>query len=269
MNDSTAIVESREDAAVAVNADAPVNYDHLSQGYNAYRRPDARIAAMIREALGEVRTVLNIGAGTGAYEPLDIDVVAVDASHGMLSRRINRDHVVQARAEWLPFADNTFDAALGVLTLHHWSDWQAGLREAQRVARRKVVLLTWSAASPRFWLTDYIPEVGTIDQHLFPEPGEIQSVLGAIDVREVRIPHDCTDGFQCAYWARPERYLEPGVRAAISTFARIPEPTAGLQRLADDITSGAWRQRYGHLLTETTQDFGYRLVTAEISHAPT
>ena len=241
-----------------------VNYDLVSRSYADYREPDPRIAKILNEAIGDAGSVLNIGAGTGSYEPTSKCLVAVDASRGMISRRQSTSPAVQAQAESLPFADKSFDVALAILTIHHWQDFAQGLREARRVARSRVVLLTWVGFPDGFWLTDYVPEVGEVDRHLFPSLRQLAKILGPLEARPVEIPRDCTDGFQCAYWARPEQYLDAGVRSAISTFDRIPEPAAGLTRLADDIRSGRWHDQNSELLELQNKDYGYRVVVADL-----
>lgn len=240
-----------------------VNYDSVSSGYSARRIPDPRIARAIQRALGGAESVLNIGAGTGSYEPATAKVVAVDASMGMLLQRQSRGLSVQAVAEKLPFQAGSFDAALAILTMHHWQDQEAGLREAVRVARSRIVLLTWIGFPEDFWLSRYIPEIETIDRHLFPSLEKISEVLGPVKSAVVPIPRDCTDGFLCAYWARPEQYLDAAVRAAISTFARIPDPAPGLARLADDLRTGRWHRQYGQCLESHSKDYGYRLAVVE------
>lgn len=240
-----------------------VNYDEISKVYGGLRVPDPRIASIILEAVRTPGNLVNIGAGLGSYEPKNCDVVAVDRSFGMLAGRRKKGRVVQAIAENLPFASNSFDVALGILTIHHWGDWKVGLREALRVAKSRVVLLTWFCFPDGFWLMDYIPEIATMDSHLFPSAQDLSAVLGSIQISEVPIPRDCTDGMLCAYWARPERYLEPEVRKAISGFARIAEPTAGLAKLESDLKSGVWQEKYGRNLLDDSKDYGYRLVIAE------
>lgn len=242
---------------------APVNYDVLSSGYSARRKPDPRIGDSIDRALGDARSIINIGAGTGSYEPKNKSVVAVDASFGMLAQRSGDVPAIQAVAEQLPFATGAFDAAMAILTLHHWTDQDCGLREALRVTRSRVVLLTWVGFPEGFWLTDYVPGVAEVDWYLFPTIEELSEILGPIEVEPIPIPDDCTDGFLCAYWARPEAYLDASVRSAISTFARMPEPTSGLSRLAEDLRTGRWHDRYGECLSQGSKDYGYRLVIAE------
>ncbi|MDF1798185.1 MAG: SAM-dependent methyltransferase, partial [Planctomycetota bacterium] len=156
----------------------------------------------------------------------------------------------------------SFDAALAILTVHHWPDRGRGLDELRRVARGPVVLWTWDPAAPGFWLTDYFPDLLDIDRRIFPSLAELERHLGPLEVRSVPIPADCTDGFLGAYWRRPEAYLEAAVRAAISTFHKLADPAPGLARLASDLATGAWRERYGEVLELEQLDLGYRLVVA-------
>lgn len=240
-------------------------YDEIGRGYANMRRPDARLATAIDAALGDAASVVNVGAGTGSYEPADRRVVAVEPSRTMLAQRPpGGAPAVQAVAEHLPFDDGAFDAALAILTTHHWSDPEQGLRELCRVARRRVVLLTWDPAfADRFWLVrDYLPEILTSDVPSFRPVPQLVAALGGAVVETAPIPHDCTDGFLGAYWRRPAAYLEPQVRAGISTFARLGEATlqAGLRRLADDLRTGAWDRANGPLRRLETLDLGYRLV---------
>lgn len=250
-------------------ASSPV-YDRIGIGYAAMRRPDPRIARDIAGALGDARSVVNVGAGSGSYEPPDRKVVAVEPSLAMIRQRPREaPPVVQAVAEHLPFADGAFDAALAVLTVHHWTDRAGGLAELVRVARRRVVLFTWDPMPyGRFWLTDgYLPAIMDLDVPRFPTMAELATHLGAIDVRPAPVPHDCVDGFLGAYWRRPEAMLDPDVRRGISCFGQLPEDVVeeGVARLAADLASGAWDARFGHLRHETSADLGYRIVVAETS----
>src|SRR3954452_13654526 len=211
-------------------------YDAIGRTYGATRRPDPRIAARIHAALGDAATVLNVGAGTGAYEPRDRRVVAVEPSKTMRAQRPpGAVRAIAATAEDVPFADGAFDAAMAVLTVHHWSDPEQGLRELRRVARRAVVLGFDPDFGERSWLTrDYLPGV------LKPErPGIDAAVaaLGGARVEPVAVPHDCTDGFMHAYWRRPEAYLDPVVRANISVFALLDEERlqSFVRRLEEDL----------------------------------
>lgn len=242
-------------------------YDAIGRGYAATRRDDPRIAARVHAALGGARRIVNVGAGTGSYEPAGGGVVAVEPSREMIrQRRAGAAPVVQAIAERLPFRDRAFDAALATLTVHHWHDREAGLRECRRVAAR-VVVLTWDPArTAAFWLTaEYFPEIDALDAGRFPALAELAAALGPIRVEPVPVPRDCADGFLGAFWARPEAYLDPAVRRAMSGFARLPGPVvdAGLARLAADLGSGAWDRRHRALRGQAEADLGYRLVVAE------
>jgi SAM-dependent methyltransferase len=245
-------------------------YDAIGPGYHAYRRPDSRVAAAITRALGTADSVVNIGAGAGSYEPTDRPVVAVEPSAAMIAqRRPGSAPVVQGSATHLPFRDAAFAAALAVLTVHHWPDRAGGLAELARVARDRVVLLTWDPATPSFWLVDdYFPEIWAIDRPTFPTLAELERLLGPIEIGPIPVPHDCTDGFLGAYWRRPEAYLDPGVRGAISTFAKLGDVEPGLTRLRDDLTDGTWHRRHADLLGHTDLDLGYRLVVAQPYRRP-
>ncbi len=250
----------------------PTIYDAIGRGYVALRRPDPRIAAAVRDALGDARSVINVGAGAGSYEPADLRVVAVEPSREMIGQRPpGAAPAVQSAAEALPFADGAFDAALAVLTVHHWRDRAAGLAELRRVARQRVIILTWDPArGADFWLTrDYLPIIVEVDRLIFPTLEELDGALGGTRVIPLPIPHDCVDGFLGAYWRRPEVYLDPAARTAISTFAKLgPAVVApGLARLADDLASGRWESTFGHLRQQAAADLGYRLVVAERSRA--
>jgi SAM-dependent methyltransferase len=240
-------------------------YDRIGGGYGAYRRADPRITDAIAQALGPSGRVVNVGAGAGSYEPVDRAVVAVEPSISMIrQRRRGSAPVVQASALALPFSDRTFDAALGVLTVHHWPDRAQGLRELRRVARHRVVILTWDpAAMSGFWLVDdYFPDIVEIDRRIFPSLEEFRATLGSIEIRPLPVPHDCVDGFLGAYWRRPSAYLDAGVRSAISTFSKLEDVDGGLDRLRRDLDDGTWMRRYGALLERGELDLGYRLVIA-------
>jgi SAM-dependent methyltransferase len=239
-------------------------YDKIGVDYGNYRRPDPRIATAIIRALGEVETVVNVGAGTGSYEPADRSVVAVEPSLAMIrQRRAGSAPIVQASATHLPFRDAAFAAALAVLTVHHWPDRARGLTELVRVAQHRVVIVTWDPAATGFWLVeDYFPTIVEIDRQSFPSMEEFRRALGDVEVRPVLVPHDCADGFLGAYWRRPYAYLDPGVRSAISTFSKVGDVESGLARLRCDLEDGTWERRYGHLLSQSELDLGYRLVIA-------
>jgi SAM-dependent methyltransferase len=238
-------------------------YDSIGRKYTNVRREDPRIAARIRAALGDARTVVNVGAGAGAYEPADLEVTAVEPSETMIAQRPEGSApVVRAFAEELPFEDRSFDAAMVVLSDHHWSDHERGLAELRRVARR-VVLLTWDpAATFDSWLVgEYLP----CFEELIPKGFQIQQTvdgLGGARVEQVPIPHDCLDGFLHAYWRRPHAYLDPQVRAGISACALMDRNCLeeGVARLAADLESGAWERRHADLLGLEELDLGYRLL---------
>jgi SAM-dependent methyltransferase len=239
----------------------PRFYESAGRGYAEQRRPDPRIAAMIAAALGDARSVLNVGAGAGSYEPDDRYVVAVEPSGVMLGQRTSGAPTVRAVSEALPFHDDSFDATLAVLTLHHWSDWRRGIGELQRVAPRTCIVTFDTESVPAFWLFEYFPQILARDRRRMPPLQELNSVLGA-DAVAAPIPHDCVDGFMAAYWRRPEAYLDERTRAVMSGFALLSpaELSEGLGRLESDLASGAWRARHESLLTAEALDVGYRLV---------
>jgi hypothetical protein len=240
-------------------------YDVIGATYNATRRTEPRIAAQVWAALGGARTLLNVGAGTGSYEPTDRDVIAVEPSMVMQAQRpANAARCVAAAAESLPFEDQRFDAAMAFATVHHWKDPIAGIREMQRVARRVVVFTcdtSDGAWHSRFWLTrDYLPEVPASPVGLATE---LANAMGA-RIEPVLIPWDCVDGFFEAYWRRPEAYLDEAVRRGISVWARIGPDVEqrAVRSLRDDIASGWWAERNRDLLDLEVADLGLRLLIA-------
>ncbi len=239
-------------------------YDQIGVGYSHHRKPDFRITRAIHNALGDARSVLNVGAGTGSYEPDERMVTALEPSAQMISQRPpGSAKAYQGSAEAMPFADDQFDAAMAVLTVHHWSNLEAGLREMRRAAKGPIVILTFDPESRYFWLADYIPEIIALDQPIMPKLEVFERILGPCKVEVVPVPRDCTDGFLGAYWQRPHAYLDPQVRAAISTFAKLDNITNALTKLEQDLASGAWEERYGHLMELENLDVGYRLVVAQ------
>jgi SAM-dependent methyltransferase len=239
----------------------PAQYDTIGVDYADLRKPDPRIAARICAALGHAQRVLNVGAGAGNYEPLDREVVALEPSEEMIRQRpAGAAPVIQGVAEALPFADKSFDAAMASLTVHHWIDKAKGLAEMRRVSRGTVVLFTFDPAFRAGWLTDYFPEIVTMDDAQMPKIADYEQWLGPVSVSPVPIPHDCTDGFLYSYWRRPHAYLDPHIRRGISTFWKMQDAEAGLARLAADLKSGVWEARYAHLLEMEELDAGYRIV---------
>ena len=241
-------------------------YDEIGIGYQRRRRPDPRLAAAITRALDHAESVVNVGAGAGSYEPTDRPVVAVEPAMTMIrQRRAGAAPVVQASANDLPFRDDGFGGSLAILTVHHWPDRARGLEELARVARRRVVIVTWDPSATGFWLVeDYFPEIVDIDRKIFPTIEDYGRALGRVGVQSFPIPHDCVDGFLGAYWRRPHAYLDAGVRAAISAFTKMSPPKleSGLERLRRDLADGTWERRYVRWLDRAEVDLGYRIVIA-------
>ena len=236
-------------------------YDTIGLNYADLRRPDARIARKIEDALGAAQTVLNVGAGAGSYEPTDRQVTAIEPSAEMIQQRsATNANVFQGGAEDLPFEDKSFDASMALLTIHHWSDQEQGAMEMRRVTRDKIVFLTYDPTFRGFWLADYFPALVTLDEGQMPKMADYERWLGSTKVSVVPIPHDCTDGFLAGYWRRPAAYLEERVRAAMSSFWALGDVSDGLRKLEADLKSGVWEQRYSDLLNIAELDCGYRLV---------
>lgn len=240
-------------------------YDTIGLDYANLRRPDPRIAAQIAAALGEARSVLNVGAGAGSYEPADRDVTALEPSAEMIAQRPpGAAPAVQGSAESLPFADRSFDAVMAVLTIHHWSDKAQGLAELRRVARDRVVVLTYDPDFRGQWQTHYWPGLIGFDQGVMPPLDFFAAHLGPVAIAPVMVPHDCTDGFLYAYWRRPQAYLDPQIRKGSSGFWLIDGAEDGARRLEADLASGAWTERNATLLGADSADMGYRLVVADL-----
>lgn len=246
------------------------HYDTIGRDYARRRRPDHRIAAAIEAALGDAASVVNVGAGTGSYEPAARKVIAVEPSEVMIRQRsAGAAPCLQGSAEALPLETNSVDAAMAVLTMHHWSDQARGLREMARAARHRVVLLTWVPDAAPFWLTeDYFPEIMAHDRTIFPDAAAlvamVERAIGPAQMVPVLIPHDCIDGVVGAYWRRPQAYLDADIRGGMSSFARI-DAEPGLARLRADLASRRWAERNRHLLALDALDLGYRLIRCEIA----
>lgn len=244
-------------------------YDRIGVTYRATRHTEPRIAAAILDALGDARAVVNVGAGTGSYEPTDRDVLAVEPSAAMIAQRPRGSApAIQASAETLPLDDDSFDAALAVNTVHHWTDVRAGLRELRRVARKRVVIfLRDPQRGVPFWLVDsYLPLLDP-SQRLAAIVAAIEEELGPLTPCPVPLPRDCADGVFGAFWGRPEMYLDSDVRRNISNFALVAEEeiAGGLARLRADLEAGAWDRRYGHLRSQPELDLGHRILVAELA----
>jgi SAM-dependent methyltransferase len=238
-------------------------YDRIGGAYAETRRPDPRIARAIQAALGDATSVVNIGAGSGSYEPTDLEVIPVEPSELMIQQRPpSLPPAVRGLAEALPLPDKSVDAALAFLTAHHWADRPAAFAEIRRVARRRAVLFTHDPAAPFGWLDDYFPGLAG---SRYPRLAEFKA-LGRLTIEPVPVPADCTDGFTAAYWRRPSAYLDETVRANMSTFALLDDQLVadGVARLARDLADGSWQSRYASLLPLPELDCGYRLVVAEL-----
>lgn len=245
------------------------DYEAHGRGYAVRRQPDPRIAAQVHAALGDARTVLNVGAGAGSYEPEDRHVVAVEPSAQMRAQRPRHlAPAIDAAAEALPFDDDAFDAAMAMVTIHQWSDVDAGLRELRRVTRGPVAILTFDGPALRdFWMNEYVPEVVDTECSRFPTISRVVDVLGGpgrVEVQDVPVPIDCTDGFGEAYYARPEAFLEADVRAAQSGWVKTDQAAVarGVERLAADLASGAWDAKHGALRDQPQRVGAIRLLVA-------
>jgi ubiquinone/menaquinone biosynthesis C-methylase UbiE len=249
-------------------------YDEIGRTYSATRQTDPRLAAAIWEALGDAESVLNVGAGTGSYEPPDREVVALEPSQVMIAQRPSgAARVVRGSAEAIPLPDDSVDAAMAIISDHHWSDRAAGLREMVRVARRRVLVFNVDPAMwDRFWLAaEYLPNSLRLVLPEFRQPGAWEQLFREqwgerIELTPVPVPHDCRDGFFGAYWRRPHTYLDSRVRDGISVFSRLDpdEVQHGVAALAADLESGAWGERHRALLQLEELDLGFRVVVADL-----
>ncbi len=242
-------------------------YDTVGRTYSATRQADPRVAAQIDRALADSASVVNIGAGAGSYEPAQT-IAAIEPSQTMIGQRLTgAAPAIRAAAEQVPLRDNCTDAALAVLTVHHWTDLAAGISEMRRIARHRLVLLTWNAdvIGEKFWLlSEYLQEARSADAALAVPVSRLTSLLADPVITPVPVPHDCTDGFAGAFWRRPGAYLDPAVQAGMSLFTKTGPSMveAGLARLAADLQSGRWQREHAGLLKLTQLDLGYRLITA-------
>jgi SAM-dependent methyltransferase len=248
-------------------------YDRIGRGYGAARREDPRIAAAIERGLGAARSVVNVGAGTGSYEPGDREVTAVEPSAVMIAQLpAGSAPVLQASAEALPFGDDSVDAAMAIFSDHHWEDRVAGMRELRRIARERVVLINADPALiGDFWLArDYLPGFARIAPETYRERGfwaaELGDLLGAVEIEPIMISADCRDGFCGSWWRRPEAYFDESVRVGISVFQLLPEAEVreGLERLRADLDDGTWARRNAELLDREETDLGIRLAVARL-----
>ena len=241
------------------------NYDRHGKGYARFRRADPRIAAFVHEALGAAKTVLNVGAGAGSYEPEDRYVLALEPSAVMRAQRSGlRAPAVIGSAGSIPLDDNAVDASMAILSVHHWPDMAAGLNEMRRVSRDRVIIVTFDPDLLNdFWNTEYFPEVVEAEKRRYPTIHFLTDALGGrCDVQSIPVPLDCADGFQEAFYGRPEAFLDPEVRKAQSAWGFIPqgmEPVI-VKRLADDLASGDWDRKFGHLREQPSFTCAFKLV---------
>ena len=241
------------------------DYTSVASSYATVRRADPTIGAQLLSALGDARTVLNVGAGTGSYEPTDRYVVAVEPSAEMRARRPRSlPPAVGARADSLPFDDGAFDAALAVLTVHHWPDLRAGLRELRRVTRDSIVILTADPAElERLWIPRYSPEFHEVESRRYPSIAELTDALGGqLENRPLMVPLQCSDGFADAFYGRPEAMLEPETRRAQSAWSFVSDDAQSrfAQSLERDLRSGEWDASFGHLRTQPMFEGSMRIL---------
>lgn len=246
------VVNKRDKFLNSDGSAGDVNYGLIGVGYERFRQPDPRIASAIHAKLAGAASVLNVGAGAGSYEPHDLKVTAVEPSATMRAQRSpSLSIAIDARAEALPFDDNTFDAAMALVTVHQWSDLRLGLRELRRVTKGQVLVMTSDPdALKRFWLRRYAPEVISVEADRMPPLARILEGLGGTgQIVEIPIPFDCRDGFNEAYYGRPECLLEPAARLACSSWSFIDATTTARFEavLGADLASGAWDAEWGTL----------------------
>ncbi len=244
-------------------------YDRIGLNYSEVRRADPRIQTAVWTALGDAETVINVGAGAGSYEPTDRKVTAIEPSTTMIRQRsAGAAPVLQCGAEALPFDADSFDAAMAVLTIHHWANLDAGVAQLQRVATRRIVLLTIdSRVLTNLWLaSDYFPSILELDAARMPPIEHLEGLLPDPETIVVPVPRDCQDRFGLALWGRPELILNPDVRRGSSVWHGIPPAKleAGLRRLREDLEDGTWERHYGPLRERQELDVGLRLVASEL-----
>lgn len=244
-------------------------YDKIGINYSVTRCTDPKIAKQLYSELQGATRIVNIGAGTGSYEPENVELVAVEPSSKMIAQRKDGSHRVEkAFAEKLPFENRSFSHAMTVLSMHHWENRALAFSEINRVATEKFVAITWDPKSEPFWLTrDYFPEIYEMDKLIFPELEELKEHFDDVKIRPLPIPSDCKDGLLAAFWKRPEAYLSSQVRQSTSPFSKIKNLSEGLQKLADDLASGVWAKNNHAILALSSLDVGYRLISAKVRNA--
>ena len=248
--------------------DPAFNYDRFGHRYSGHRQTDSRIAAYVYQELADAYTILNVGAGAGSYEPTDKYVIAVEPSVTMRNQRLRNNKVpaVNAMAGDLPFDNHSFDAAMAMVTVHHWPDMEQGLKELRRVTRNQVLIMTFDPEQlDGFWNADYFPEVIEVERARYPQIDFILKALGGTcHVIPIPIPLDCKDGFQEAFYGRPEAFLEKEIRLAQSAWGFIPDEKQEemVARLKSDLQSGEWDRKYGHFRTQPTFTCALRLIVS-------
>ena len=244
-------------------------YDDIGTHYSVTRCTDPKIAAQLYAELEGATRIVNIGAGTGSYEPENVDLVAVEPSAKMIAQRnVDAYPVEQAFAEKLPFENNSFSHAMTILSMHHWENKALAFSEINRVATEKFVAVTWDPKSEPFWLTrDYFPEIYEMDKGVFPDLDELNEHFDVVKVAPLPIPSDCKDGHLAAFWKRPQAYLSRTVRQSTSPFAKIKNLAEGLQKLEDDLASGRWAKNNRAILDLSSLDVGYRLISAKVRNS--
>ncbi|MGV3697975.1 class I SAM-dependent methyltransferase [Flavobacterium sp.] len=244
------------------------DYEKSGQKYSLQRQTEPKIAEYINKALGNAKTVLNVGAGAGSYEPSDRYVIAVEPSSEMRQQRLNNNKMpaINAKGDNLPFDDNSFDATMAMITIHHWPDIPKGLKELRRVTKGSVVIMTFDpSALDKFWNAEYFPELIEVEKARFPSIDIITNSLGGrCEVIEIPIPLNCIDGFQEAFYGRPEAFLEKEVRQSQSAWGFLSEEVENklVKNLYDDLKSGEWDKKYGHFRNQPYFTCALRLIVS-------
>jgi SAM-dependent methyltransferase len=244
-------------------------YDSIGVGYAVGRRTDPNVAEQLYTHLIGATRIVNVGAGTGSYEPDNVDLVAVEPSAEMISqRKAGSCRVEKAFAESLPFEDRSFSHAMTVLSMHHWDNRELAFAEISRVTTDRFVAITWDPNSTPFWLTrDYFPEIYDMDKSIFPGLEELSEYFDEVDISPLQIPSECEDGFLAAFWKRPEAYLNCEVRQSMSSFSKLDSSSLGLKKLEEDLASGIWKRNNRDILSSSSIDVGYRLISAKVKHS--
>jgi SAM-dependent methyltransferase len=244
------------------------NYDKFGTEYSSHRQTDQRIAEYVYRELAGAKTILNVGSGAGSYEPTDKYVVAVEPSAAMRQQRSDKNKVpaINAKAGDLPFDNNSFDASMALVTVHHWPDMDKGLKELRRVAKHQVIIMTFDPGQlDNFWNAEYFPEVIEVERARYPTVDFIKNSLGGhCKIIPVPVPLDCKDGFQEAFYGRPEAFLDKQVRLSQSAWGFIPEDKQEkiIERLKIDLENGTWDNKYGHFRTQAFFTCALRLIVA-------